>query len=601
MRFEELALCFEQIENVSSRLEMTRLLSEIFKKLSDAEIVCVSYMLQGRIAPMYEKKEFILGERMVIKTIIKALHIDRSLFEKKFHELGDIGKTTEYYRAITHSFFEKSLTILEVYEKLKLVVAAEGSGSQEIKLSLLGELITMLDKKSARYVVRIPLGQLRLGLSDMTILDALSWMESGGKTLRPKIEKAYLVKPDIGFIAYVVKTKGVRGLNTIKPELFTPIIMMKAERLSSGKEICEKVHMGIMEPKYDGFRLQAHMRKTGRNVEVQLYSRGLDNVSYMYPDIVDGIKKSIKAQNCIIEGEAVGFNEQTGEYLPFQETVTRKRKYNIFEKSREVPLKFFVFELLYKNGKSLLDLPFISRRKQLKSSIKNESVRIKSDILIFPQETIAQTAHDIELFFHDSISRGLEGVMIKKQDGIYQPGARGWNWIKYKRSYSKGINDTIDCVVMGYDYGKGKRTVFGIGAFLVGIYDEKEDRFKSIAKIGTGLTDDNWKLLQKQCLKYVVNKIPILYEIDPQMYCDVWITPAIVVEIKADEITRSPSHTAGRSMKKSKSGSSEIVDIPGYALRFPRLERFRDDKYPTDATTLSEIQSLFKENRKKKY
>ena len=184
--------------------------------------------------------------------------------------------------------------------------------------------------------------------------------------------------------------------------------------------------------------------------------------------------------------------------------------------------------------------------------------------------------------------------MIKKIDGIYQPGARGWNWIKYKRSYASRIDDTIDCLVMGYDLGHGKRTDFGIGAFLVGILDEKKQQFMTVAKIGTGLTDEEWKTLKIAADKYKTDKQPNNYLVDKMMHVDVWISPKIVVEIKADELTRSPSHTAGRILKKSKSGSAYEVDVPGFALRFPRLARFRDDKRPEDVTTLKEIEKLFK-------
>ncbi|HEX7542580.1 MAG TPA: ATP-dependent DNA ligase, partial [Patescibacteria group bacterium] len=354
------------------------------------------------------------------------------------------------------------------------------------------------------------------------------------------------------------------------PRVFTPIIMMKAERMSSAKEIIKQIGKCLVEPKFDGFRLQVHYK----NNQVKLFSRSLEDVTYMYPDIVEGVKKEINANELIIEGEAIGYNPKTGEFLPFQETVQRKRKYDIKEKAIEVPLKLFAFELLYLNGKNFIKLPFIERRRALeKVTIKNTNIS-KQIIVVDDQEEVDKEDR-LEEIFDKAIAKKLEGVIAKKIDGIYQPGARGWNWIKYKRSYSSKINDTIDCLVMGYDFGKGKRTGFGMGAFLVGILDKDKDLFVTVAKIGTGLTDVEWRELKVKSQMLKVKEKPANYLVDKLMRCDIWVTPKIVVEIKADEITKSPTHTAG------------------LALRFPRLERFRDDKNPQEVTTLKEVKKIY--------
>ena len=294
----------------------------------------------------------------------------------------------------------------------------------------------------------------------------------------------------------------------------------------------------------------------------------------MYPDVIEGIKKQITADEVIFEGEAIGFDPKTGSFLPFQDTVQRKRKYDIAEKALEIPLKLFCFELLYADGKDYIHTPFIERRKRLEEIIHTTKDVSKDTVLIAPHELISEGVN-IELNFEDAIARGLEGIIAKKLDGIYQPGARGWNWIKFKRSYSSKIEDTIDCVVMGYDAGKGKRTDFGIGAFLVGVYDNKQEKYLTIAKIGTGLTDEEWREIFVKSQKIRVKEKPSVYDVEKGMECDVWLDPYLVVEIKADEITKSPIHTAH------------------LALRFPRLQRFRDDKKADDATTLSEMESMF--------
>jgi len=420
-------------------------------------------------------------------------------------------------------------------------------------------------------------------------------MMNGDKSLRPEIEKAYHVRPDLGFIGKTLKEKGIVGLKHVKPALFTPIIMMKAERLSSAEDIIDKVGKGIVEPKYDGFRLQVHYRK--KDHRVKLYSRGLEDVTFMYPDIERGVIREVMADEIIFEGEAIGFDPATNSFLPFQETVQRKRKYDIVAKAKEIPLKLFAFELLYADDINYLTIPFEKRRKQLDKFIKLSGNKIEDTLLLSPEE-IGDSVKKIELIFDDAVSKGLEGIMVKKLNGIYQPGARGWNWIKFKRSYSSKIEDTIDCLIMGYDFGKGKRTGFGIGAFLVGVLDTKKDLFVTVAKIGTGLTDEEWRELKKRTLKEKSNKQHARYEVDRIMDVDAWVKPSIVVEIRADEITRSPTHTAGRILKKTSTGNAYEVDIPGFALRFPRLERFRDDKRPNDVTTLKEVEKMYKKQKK---
>ncbi len=595
MKFRELSKLFEEIENTASRLSITHLLSELFKKLEKNEIEKTVYLLQGRLAPLYEKIEFGIAEKTVIKSAASALNIEKKILLEEYKKLGDIGKTVEYFKKNIRSLEEKDLTVIEVYEDLKKLATASGTGSQDIKTKILTNLIRIADPLSSRYLVRIPIGVLRLGFSDMTILDTFSWMLKGDKSLRPILQRYYHVRPDLGYIGYILKTEGLKGLKKVRPSVFTPILMMRAERLSSGKEIIEKIGKCAVEPKYDGFRLQIHYSR--KKNEVRLYSRNLENVSYMYPDIVRGVKKEVKAEGVIFEGEAIGFYPHSGNFLPFQDTVQRKRKYNIEEKAKEIPLKFFAFELLYLNGRNLIDVSYIKRRRLLEKNIKLTGDLFKDTILIAP-ENIVEDEKKLELLFDDSISKGLEGIVAKKLDGIYQPGARGWNWIKFKRSYSSKIEDTIDCLVMGYDYGKGRRAGFGIGAFLVGIYDEKQDKFMTVAKIGTGLSDAEWKQLKVQSSKFKVQKKPNQYDVDKMMECDAWLVPSIVVEIKADEITKSPVHTAGRKMKLSKSGSAFDVDVPGFALRFPRLEKFRDDKRSEDVTTLKEMEAMFKDQGK---
>ena len=573
MTFSELAKYFDRISQNSSRLEITRILAELFRKLTPEEIEKVVYLLQGRVRPAYEGIDFGMAEKMIVRAAINAMNLEKSYFEKEFKRLGDLGETLEHFKKQYSSFEEREMKVTEVYDVFYKLATAGGTGSQDVKISLLSQLIRQLDAVSARYLARLPTGVIRMGFSDMTVLDAYSWMITGDKTLRPAIEKAYHVRPELGFIGRTLKEKGIKAMNSIQPKVFTPIIMMRAERLSSAKEIIEQLNKCLVEPKFDGFRLSVHYSKAGQ--EVRLFSRSLEDVTYMYPDVVKGVKKQLKVKEVIFEGEAVGYNAKTGKFLPFQETVQRKRKYDIEKMAEKIPLKLFAFELLYVDGKSFINEPFLKRRRALEEAITTTRNVAKHTVLLADQEEVTDDVR-LEKLFDEAVAKGLEGILAKKIDGVYKPGAREWNWIKYKRSYSSKIQDTIDCLVMGYDLGRGKRTGFGIGAFLAGVLDEKKEQFLTVAKIGTGLTDTEWRKLKTKTQKLRISKKPNNYSVNKMMNCDVWVKPAIVVEIRADEITKSPVHTAG------------------LALRFPRLERFRDDKNPGDATTLKEIEKMSK-------
>lgn len=591
MKFKELSIFLEKLEKTASRNDMILILSDLFKTVPAEAFDHVMYLLQGRVVPLYVNLEFGMADKMILRAVARAYNVDDAKVTSEFKKIGDPGETAEKLSA-EHTA-KAHLTVTQVFHALKEVAETNGAGSVEKKIEILSDLFQNLDPLSVRFVARIPVARLRLGFSDMTVLDSLSWMLTGDKKLRVEIERAYNIRPDLGFIGKTIKEKGIKGLESVKPAVGTPILMARAERLSSGKEIIDKIGECAVEPKFDGFRLQAHFDSSQKKGErVKLFTRNLEEVTFMYPDVAGGIEDQIKAKTAIFEGEAIAYNPKTGEYLPFQLTSQRKRKYDIEEMAQKIPLKYMVFDLLYINGENMIPQPYTKRRSQFEHLIK------AGDVLYPAEEKIFTDGKEIENYFDKCIADGLEGILAKKLDGSYQAGARGWSWIKLKRSYQSKLDDTIDCVVMGYFYGRGKRTSFGIGAFLIGIYDEKQDKFVTIAKVGTGLTDDEWRELAKRGDTLKSKEKPVLYDVDKWLEPDVWVKPEIVVEIRADELTRSPVHTAGRVMKPSKSGSAFDVDVPGYALRFPRLEKFRDDRKPEDATTLTEVEEIFKKQKK---
>ena len=566
MQFCDLAVYLSKLEKTSSRNEITAILADLFKKTSAEEIDKTVYLVLGQLAPNYEGLVLNLAEKMMFRVIAQASGRQAEEVRGLFKQQGDLGNVAEKL-GTRHEALGTSLTVTQVHERLIEVAQDSGAQSQERKVAKMAELLKGVDPLSARYIARIPVGKLRLGFSDMTILDALSFMLRGDKSARPEIEAAFNVNVDPGRIAKLIKEKGLAGVKNIIPIAGIPIRASLCERLPSAEKILEKVGKRVyVEPKYDGVRTELHLWHEKGKKMVRIFSRNLENTTAMFPDLVEAAK-SIKVESAIFDGEALAYDAKNDRFLPFQETIQRKRKHGIDEAVKNVPLKLFLFDILSKNGQSLLDKPFDQRRKILEETVRdNEGVQVTRQ-----EET--DSAEKIRDLIKKYLSEGLEGAVIKKIDAPYKAGARGYHWVKYKKTTEEGVADTIDCLVMGTYKGKGKRTDFGVGAFLVGIKDG--DKFKTVSKIGTGLTDEQWRELNSREKRLEVKNKPEEYELDKNLNPDTWVKAGLVVEILADEITVSPIHAAG------------------LALRFPRLIKFRDDKNPDQITTLRELRKLF--------
>lgn len=578
MKFNEVATYFEKLEATSKRLEMFDILSELFKKTPQADVDKLVYIIQERILPAYEGVEIGMAEKMLEKAIARATgtYLKRviTLYKKK----GDQGLVAEELSSkhIQKLVKPKQLTLAEVYDGFLQAAKVSGTGAVDKKISIITGLISRASPIEAKYISRFVIGRLRLGIGDPTIMDSLVKAQTGERKLRPELERAYNLCSDLGLVAKTYFEKGLKGIQKFKVTPGKPIRMALAERVTSPKEIIEKIGKASIEAKYDGFRLQCH--KIGN--KVHLFSRNLENMTYMFPDVVDSIKKYVKAKDAILEGEALVYNEITGELLPFQVTITRKRKYEIEAKKKELPLKLFVFDLLYLNGKDYTQEPYEKRIKAIEKYIK------EGEALAYAQRMVTDDPEKIKDFFENAVTAGLEGVMAKRLDAPYSAGNRNFNWIKLKRSYRGELSDTIDIVIVGYLKGRGMRAKFGIGAVLGAVYNDKKDSFETIAKIGSGFTEENWVNLRKE-----LDKIKVSHKsarVDSEINPDVWVEPRYVIEVTADELTRSPLHTAG---KKSK-------DDSGYALRFPRAKGFiRKDKKAEDATTVKEIEKIYKQQK----
>ncbi len=574
MVFKQLAGVFSELERTSSRLAKISLLSQLFEE-GKADISEIIYLSEGRVAPFFVNFEFNIGNALIEKAIARSSNISLDEVKKEYDEIGDLGDVV-FNHAVS---LDEDLTIRDVFATLETLVHTNGKDSTEKKTAILADLLIKLDKQSARYVIRIILGKLRLGFSDKTVLDALSVSIHKDKTKRAVIERAFYRCSDLGYIAKLLYEKGIEGLEHISLIPSVPVFAKLVERSSSVEEIMKRITDPVFQPKYDGMRAQIHlfMDEAGQK-HVKIFSRGLEDLTDMFPDLVREVVM-MKADSLILDSEVIGFNSVTEEFFPFQETMHRKRKYNVTETSDKIPIRSFVFDLLYINGMDITDEYLDIRLAKLEKLLKENNTKI----LCMSDSPIMHSLEEGEKYFMKCIEEGLEGIIAKDRIKAYLPGTRNYDWIKLKRASVSELNDTIDTVILGYYFGYGQRSKFGIGALLVGIYNPQEDRYETIAKIGTGLSDEMLQRLKKELDEIKVGQMESNVIVDKKLIPDVIVDPSIVIEVRADEITKSLNHTAGRN-----------GGLTGYALRFPRLVRIRDDKRADEITTVEEIGKIAK-------
>ena len=575
MTLYEVALIFDEIEKISSRLAITEKLASLYKKASAQEAQIISYLVLGSLFPPYKAVELQIADKTMMAILARVCNVSEDEIKSQYKKIGDLGLVVCEYAQQNSG----TISIQDLHDLLISYTTITGSGSIELKIEKCTELLQQVDTLSAKYIVRIITKTLRLGFSDMTVLDALSYMYAHDKSLKKPLEDAYNVCADLGLVAYILKEQGVDGILKVTPHVGIPIRPAAAERLASTKEILEKLGPCAVQPKLDGFRLQIHMQKKSGSAEIAFFSRNLVDMSAMFPDIKKVIQE-LPVDSLICEGEAIAYNQETGEFLPFQETVKRRRKHDIEQMSEDMPLRFYMFDILYVNGKSVMNMSHLERRALLEKTFAHAT----NDLLFIIEEHIMKNAQELEKYFFQCMTSGLEGIVAKRLDALYQPGKRNFNWIKLKRHEKHSIvEDTIDAVILGYYTGQGKRAGFGIGAFLVGIYNETKQVFQTIAKVGTGLTDQEWIEIRTKCDALQVVHAPKNVQVPKELQPDVWVHPEIVCEIRCDNITKSPLHTAGKH---------ENHDL-GYALRFPRFLGYRKDKSAFQATTIEELIHLY--------
>ncbi|MHA1769810.1 MAG: ATP-dependent DNA ligase [Candidatus Thorarchaeota archaeon] len=582
MLYRTLAKAYDAIESVSGSLEKIRIFSELLSQASPEEVEEIIGLTMGKLHPDWKgEPEIGIAEKTAVQVIAVAASVSEKVVKDTLQKTGDIGTAAELLlgESTQGSLFAEDLTIATVFKTLEETARASGPGSNKIKVSKIVGLLADADTVDARYVIRTITGSLRLGLGDMGIIDALSVAFTGSRDARDDIERAYNMCSDLGRVGRVLASEGIDAVRVIKAEVGVPIRMMAAKRLSTPEEILEKTGgRALVEYKYDGERVQVH--KNGN--DVILYSRRQEVITHQYPDVVELVQKHVKAATAVMEGECVAIDPKTGRTRPFQELMRRRRKVDIDETMAEVPVALFFFDVLFLDGEDVTSLPLLRRRNLLEKTVEqDERVHLTS-----AEET--SDPNRLQEIFEEALETGHEGVMAKAihAESTYQAGSRSWLWIKLKASYTEGMADSVDLVVVGGFHGRGKRT--GVyGAILASVYDPVEDTFPTVCKIGTGFTEDMLDEFKDRLEKHLIDqKSP---KVDSDIEADVWFEPVEVIEVIGDEITVSPTHPAGK----------RYLEEGGLAIRFPRFTgRWRDDKDARQATTVNDLIEMFERQRR---
>jgi len=589
----------EMLENISmhkSRNQIILMLAELFEGLDPLEAQKSAYLVLGTLAPAYQPLRFNLAEKQLLSFLTLYLQQKYSqdaerFFLEAYREQGDLGQALllTMTTCLENNFLQYNNSFLQIFEDMKLLSELSGIGSVEEKRERIFNLLDKLTPIEQKYLIRIIAGQLRLGFSTGSLLDAFATIyckqqEKPLKDFKKLVEDNYNVCADAGLLIYNLKTFGVAVLEDPIPKIGIPVCPATAERVSDLDELLQRQSNLIIQKKLDGLRLQIHKGPNG----AFLFSRNLLDVSHMFPEIMEAFKK-VPFDNFILDGEILGYNKETAEDLTFQQTSQRRRKHNIDGVSNHIPTRVYLFDILMFDGNALLQRKYFERRNIL----VNHFVGHDPAITVLEQQeyncdlsnlnSVDATKKKISDFFYDVIDSGFEGILAKRQEGLYQVGKRGFNWIKIKHLTQYKLADTIDAVIIGYYFGKGRRAALGMGAFLVALFNEDTQTYQTLAKVGTGLSDNDLMKLTKVLNDFALNGKPKSYQVDTFLTPDVWVDGKIVVEVDADEITVSKVHTAAFGI---------VVKDRGLALRFPRMLKIREDKSISDSTKISELISL---------
>jgi len=589
MDYIQLSELYEKLEGTSKRLEKTKILSEFLKDCPKKDIDKVMLLVQGLVFSKSDDRKIGVASKLIVKALNVATGITAVDVEKSWKKTGDLGLTAEELvkKKKQHTLFgSDDLTVEKIYKNIQKLASIEGIGSTDVKLKIIAELLTSAKPIEARYIVRTVLEDLRVGLGEGTLRDAIAiaYFERHGGTvdleskdpsfgggseltiIRDKIQQGYDITNDYAIIAEMILTEDIEVLNKLKLSTEKPVKVMLAQKAKDAKEAFEMVgRPAAIEYKYDGFRML--IGKDGDKITI--HTRRLENVTAQFPEVAKLVRENVNAESCIIDGEAVGYDPKTKKYVPFQNISQRiRRKYDIEQMAKDVPVELNIFDILFYNGESTIKLAFTERRKIIIEIIKEKPLHIRLAVQIITDDDA-----EADKFYHQSLDAGNEGVMFKSLDTAYKPGSRVGSMVKLKP-----IMETLDVVIVAAEWGEGKRAGW-LTSYTVAVYDDDTDEYLEIGKFGTGIKEKKGEedLNDENVVSFEELTENLKPYISSEKGREVRIKPNVVVELKFEEIQKSPSYSSG------------------YALRFPRLVRIRADRRADETSTLRQVEGFFKE------
>jgi DNA ligase-1 len=587
MEYGELVWVYQKLENTTKRLEKTSIIANLLRNTRTEDLARVALLLQGRLYPQWDQREIGVASRLVLKAINVATGIDIDTIEVKWKDTGDLGKTAEELvgKKKQATLFSTKLTVSKVFENLEKLSSLEGEGTVDRKISLIAELLTSATPSEAKYIVRTVLEDLRVGVGEGSIRDAIVWAFFGDKikisytpednelvlpdddrkeyeTYVNAVQEAYDIANDFSKVAIIAKEKGIEGLKNIEIEIGKPLKAMLYQKAANMQEAFETVGKPCaIEYKYDGFRLQLHRK----GEKIWLYTRRLENVTKQFPDVVEVIRNNILSKDYILDAEIIGFDKATGKWLPFQSISQRiKRKYNIYQMLKDIPVIINVFDAMLINGKNIIKEPFETRRRLI-----SEIVKLSENKLNIAKEIITSDENIAEKFYEESLSKGNEGIMVKNLSAPYKPGSRVGYGVKVKP-----VMERLDLAIVGADWGEGKRANW-LSSFVIACIDENGN-FLEIGRVGTGIKEKEGEGATFEQLTNMLKPLII-----SEKGKEIKVKPSVVIEVDYEEIQKSVNYNSG------------------FALRFPRLISIREDRTPEEISTLETVEELYDKQRQR--
>lgn len=568
MRYSKLVDVYEYLEKTPSRLKKVEKIAGLLRD-SDPELLeKIVFLVQGRVFPSYSEMEIGVADKMMLKVIASSSGFPEREVLGQYKETGDLGlaveKLMEGKKQTT--LVSRELGIGKVFENLRKLASVGGRGSQDVKISIIKELISNAKPREAKYIVRTVLEQLRIGVAKGVMRDSIARAFFPGKEGEERkeavraIEWAWFLRPDYSEIARIARDRGLNGLRKVSIEVGKPYHVLLAEKSGGLEEAVGKFERPSLEFKYDGARVCIHKKGD----EFFFYTRRLENVTRQFPDLLELAGGGVKARDCVIEGEMLGIDPKTGNPLPFQMLSQRiKRKYDIDKIAKQIPIQVNLFDVVYHNGKELFSERLESRRRILDKIIKPVPGKFQ-----LAERLDTKDLEKARRFYRRALDARQEGVIVKNLDAEYQPGRRVGYWLKVKP-----VMETLDLVITGAEWGTGKRASW-FGTFVISC--RRGDEFLECGMMGTGIKEKG----EGVTFQELTSQLKPLIEKEEGK--SVSIRPRLVVEVAYEEIQRSPNYSSG------------------FALRFPRLIRMRPDKSPQEADDVKRIEKLYKNQRGRK-